>query len=339
MTLTLGYKASAEQFSPRELVEIAVAAEAHGMESVAVSDHFQPWRDNGGHAPFSLAWIAAVGERTERIRIGTSVITPTFRYNPAVLAQAFATLGELYPSRIFLGVGTGEALNEVATGFRGAGAQDWPEFKERFARLREAVDLMRQLCTEDRVNFAGEYYSTHDASIYDRPDQPIPVYIAAGGPVVARYAGRAGDGFICTSGKGMGLYTDELIPAVKEGAAKASRSYDDIDRMIEIKLSYDTDAETALQNTRFWAPLALSKEQKHDITDPVEMEAAADALPIEQIASRWIVGNDPAAVVDQVKKYVDAGFNHLVFHAPGHDQRRFLDLFERDLAPRLRESA
>jgi len=339
VTLTLGYKASAEQFSPRELVEIAVAAEAHGMESVAVSDHFQPWRDNGGHAPFSLAWIAAVGERTERIRIGTSVMTPTFRYNPAVLAQAFATLGELYPSRIFLGVGTGEALNEVATGFRGAGAQDWPEFKERFARLREAVDLMRQLWTEDRVNFAGEYYSTHDASIYDRPDQPIPVYIAAGGPVVARYAGRAGDGFICTSGKGMGLYTDELIPAVKEGAAKASRSYDDIDRMIEIKLSYDTDAETALQNTRFWAPLALSKEQKHDITDPMEMEAAADALPIEQIASRWIVGNDPAAVVDQVKKYVDAGFNHLVFHAPGHDQRRFLDLFERDLAPRLRELA
>ena len=339
VTLTLGYKASAEQFSPRELVEIAVAAEAHGMESVAVSDHFQPWRDNGGHAPFSLAWIAAVGERTERIRIGTSVMTPTFRYNPAVLAQAFATLGELYPSRIFLGVGTGEALNEVATGFRGAGAQDWPEFKERFARLREAVDLMRQLWTEDRVNFAGEYYSTHDASIYDRPDQPIPVYIAAGGPVVARYAGRAGDGFICTSGKGMGLYTDELIPAVKEGAAKASRSYDDIDRMIEIKLSYDTDAETALQNTRFWAPLALSKEQKHDITDPMEMEAAADALPIKQIASRWIVGNDPAAVVDQVKKYVDAGFNHLVFHAPGHDQRRFLDLFERDLAPRLRELA
>ena len=339
VTLTLGYKASAEQFSPRELVEIAVAAEAHGMESVAVSDHFQPWRDNGGHAPFSLAWIAAVGERTERIRIGTSVMTPTFRYNPAVLAQAFATLGELYPSRIFLGVGTGEALNEVATGFRGAGAQDWPEFKERFARLREAVDLMRQLWTEDRVNFAGEYYSTHDASIYDRPDQPIPVYIAAGGPVVARYAGRAGDGFICTSGKGMGLYTDELIPAVKEGAAKASRSYDDIDRMIEIKLSYDTDAETALQNTRFWAPLALSKEQKHDITDPMEMEAAADALPIEQIASRWIVGNDPASVVDQVKEYVDAGFNHLVFHAPGHDQRRFLDLFERDLAPRLRELA
>jgi coenzyme F420-dependent glucose-6-phosphate dehydrogenase len=336
LPLKLGYKASAEQFDPRELVEIAVAAEAHGMESVAVSDHFQPWRHEGGHAPFSLAWMAAVGERTSSVQIGTSVMTPTFRYNPAVVAQAFATMGCLYPGRIMLGVGTGEALNEIATGFRGAGPQDWPEFKERFARLREAVALMRQLWTEDRVDFQGEYYSTHGASIYDRPDIPVPVYIAAGGPVVARYAGRSGDGFICTSGKGMELYTEQLIPAVREGAEKAGRDSDGIDRMIEIKLSYDTSYETALENTRFWAPLALSKEQKHDITDPIEMEAAADALPIETIASRFIVGNDPDLVVAEIKKYVDAGLNHLVFHGPGQNQRRFLELFEKDLAPRLR---
>ncbi len=336
MSLKLGYKASAEQFDPRELVEIAVAAEGHGMESVTVSDHFQPWRHEGGHAPFSLSWMAAVGERTSTVQIGTSVLTPTFRYNPAVIAQAFATMGCLYPGRIMLGVGTGEALNEIATGFRGAGEQDWPEFKERFARLREAIALMRQLWTEDRVDFQGEYYSTHGASIYDRPEVPVPVYVAAGGPVVARYAGRAGDGFICTSGKGMELYTEDLIPAVREGAEKAERSYDEIDRMIEIKLSYEETEEAALENTRFWAPLALSKEQKHDITDPIEMEKAADALPIEKIASRFIVGSDPDTVVAAIKQYVDAGLNHLVFHAPGHDQRRFLELFERDLAPRLR---
>jgi coenzyme F420-dependent glucose-6-phosphate dehydrogenase len=264
------------------------------------------------------------------------VLTPTFRYNPAVIAQAFATMGCLYPGRIMLGVGSGEALNEIATGFRGAGEQNWPEFKERFARLRESVKLMRQLWTEDRVDFQGEYYSTHGASIYDRPDIPIPVYIAAGGPMVARYAGRAGDGFICTSGKGMDLYTEKLIPSVQEGADAAGRDAGQIDHMIEIKLSYDTSYDTALENTRFWAPLALSKEQKHDITDPVEMEKAADALPIEQIASRFIVGADPDAVVAEIKKYIDAGLNHLVFHGPGHDQRRFMELFERDLAPRLR---
>ncbi|MCU1646811.1 MAG: fgd [Nocardia sp.] len=333
--LKLGYKASAEQFGPRELVEIAVAAEEHGLDSATVSDHFQPWRHNGGHAPFSLAWMAATGERTERIQLGTSVLTPTFRYNPAVIAQAFATMGCLYPDRIMLGVGTGEALNEIATGYKG----EWPEFKERFARLRESVDLMRALWTGDRVDFEGEYYNTVGASIYDVPKGGIPVYIAAGGPVVARYAGRAGDGFICTSGKGMDLYTEKLMPAVAEGATKVGRTVEDIDRMIEIKISYDTDPALALENTRFWAPLSLTPEQKHSITDPIEMEAAADALPIEQIAKRWIVASDPDQAVELIKPYLDAGLNHLVFHAPGHDQLRFLDLFKRDLAPRLRALA
>jgi len=157
--------------------------------------------------------------------------------------------------------------------------------------------------------------------------------------VVARYAGRAGDGFICTSGKGMDLYTEKLIPAVKEGAEKAARNFADIDRMIEIKISYDTDPAAALENTRFWAPLSLTPEQKHSIEDPIEMEAAADALPIEQVAKRWIVSSDPDEAVALIKPYLDAGLNHLVFHAPGHDQKRFLDLFERDLAPRLRALA
>uniref|UniRef100_UPI002739657E glucose-6-phosphate dehydrogenase (coenzyme-F420) n=2 Tax=Nocardia TaxID=1817 RepID=UPI002739657E len=275
----------------------------HGLDSATVSDHFQPWRHEGGHAPFSLAWMTAVGERTSRIQLGTSVLTPTFRYNPAVIAQAFATLGCLYPERIMLGVGTGEALNEIATGYKG----QWPEFKERFARLRESVDLMRALWSGDRVDFEGQYYSTVGASIYDVPPAGIPVYIAAGGPVVARYAGRAGDGFICTSGKGMDLYTEKLIPAVTEGAEKVGRTLGDIDRMIEIKISYDIDPELALENTRFWAPLSLTAEQKHSITDPIEMEAAADALPIEQIAKRWIVASDPDEAVEQVKPYVDAG--------------------------------
>ncbi|SDY56137.1 glucose-6-phosphate dehydrogenase (coenzyme-F420) [Herbiconiux ginsengi] len=331
MTITLGYKASAEQFGPRELVELAVTAERHGFESVAVSDHFQPWRHTGGHAPSALAWMAAVGERTSRIRIGTSVLTPTFRYNPAVLAQTFATMSCLTPGRLWLGVGTGEALNEIATGTR-----EWPEFKERFARLRESVELMRALWSGERVTFDGDYYRAVDASIYDVDPGGVPIYVAAGGPVVARYAGRAGDGFICTSGKGAELYTDQLVPAVKTGAESAGRSFESIDRMIEIKLSYEETEAAALENTRFWAPLSLSKEQKHDITDPVEMERAADALPIETVAKRWIVGSDPDEVVAAIKPYVDWGFNHLVFHAPGHDQRRFLDLFERDLADRLR---
>jgi coenzyme F420-dependent glucose-6-phosphate dehydrogenase len=333
--LKLGFKASAEQFGPRELVELAVAAEEHGMDSAAVSDHFQPWRYTGGHAPFALAWMAAAGERTNRIVLGTSVLTPTFRYNPAVIAQAFATMGCLYPNRVFLGVGTGEALNEIATGFVGP----WPEVKERFARLRESVRLMRALWQGGRVDFDGEYYTTKGASIYDVPEGGLPIYIAAGGPGVAKYAGRSGDGFICTSGKGAELYTDVLIPSVWEGAAATGRDPDDVDKMIEIKISYDPDPDLALENTRFWAPLSLTAEQKHSIDDPVEMERAADTLPIEQVAKRWIVASDPDEAVAKVKDYVDWGLNHLIFHAPGHDQRRFLDLFKTDLQPRLRRLA
>ena len=327
--LKFGYKASAEQFAPRELVELAVLAEKAGMDSATVSDHFQPWRHDGGHAPFSLSWMTAVGERTERIQLGTSVLTPTFRYNPAVIAQAFATMGCLYPGRVFLGVGTGEALNEIATGYAG----EWPEFKERFARLRESVRLMRALWSGETTSFEGDYFTTKDAFLYDVPEGGVPVYVAAGGPVVAKYAGRVGDGFICTSGKGMELYTDKLLPAVKEGAGINSRDPEKIDRMIEIKISYDRDPEAALENTRFWAPLSLTPEQKHSVDSAVEMERLADELPIEQVAKRWIVASTPEQVLEQLQPYVDAGLNHLVFHAPGNDQRRFLTQFEEDLKP------
>lgn len=333
MTLRIGYKASAEQFAPRELLDFAVEAEQAGLDSVFVSDHFQPWRHHGGHAPFSLAWLAALGERTERVQIGTSVMTPTFRYNPAVVAQAFGTLGALNPGRVVLGIGTGEALNEVVVG----SVDEWPEFKERFGRLREAVTLMRALWGGERVSFEGDYYSLTEATVYDRPDQPIPVYVAAGGPLVARYAGRAGDGFIATSGKGAELYRDTLLPAVDEGLAKSGRTREDLDRMLEVKLSWDPDREMAVANCRFWAALSLTAEQKHGTTDPLEMERLGDELSDEQVASRWIVTDDPEEVVEAVRPYVDWGFNHLVFHGPGQDQSRFLSTFADRVVPGLRE--
>lgn len=332
MSVSVGLKVSAEQFGPRELVDYTVLADEMGMDSVWISDHFMPWRDTGGHAPFSLAWMAAAGERTERVALGTSVLTPTFRYNPAVLAQAFATMGLLFPGRVVLGVGTGEALNEIAVSGR-----SWPDFKERFARLREAVAMMRALWAEPEVTRRGDYYELVGAKIYDRPSEPIPVYVAAGGPVVARYAGRAGDGFICTSGKGMSLYTDDLMPAVRAGAQAAGRDPGSIDRMLEVKLSYDRDPELALRNCRFWAPLSLTAEQKHSVDSATEMERLADELPIEQVARRWIVASTPEQAMAQIEPYLHAGFNHLVFHGPGADQRRFLAQFGADLLPALRE--
>lgn len=330
MVLRLGYKASAEQFGPVELADFAVHAEQVGFDSVFVSDHFQPWRHDGGHAPAALPWLGAVGARTSRVLIGTSVLTPTFRYHPAVVAQAFATLGCLYPGRVILGVGSGESLNEVALG------QAWPDGKQRFARLREAVGLIKRLWVEDRVTVDGEFFSVDRATIYDKPEIPVPIYIGASGPATTRYVGRVADGFITTSGKGEELYRDALLPALTEGAERAGRSTDDLDLMIEVKVSFDHDVDRALSDTRNWAALALSPEEKTHVDDPIDMQRLADALPIERAASRWIVGDDPEQHVRQVRRYVDLGFRHLVFHAPGADQVRFMDLYGREILPRLR---
>jgi coenzyme F420-dependent glucose-6-phosphate dehydrogenase len=334
-TLTVGYKASAEQFDPARLAQFAVLAEQVGLDSVTISDHFQPWRLEGGHAPSCLAWMPWVAARTERVTLGTSVLTPTFRYNPCVVAQAFATMACLAPGRIMLGVGSGEALNEVAVGSVAEG--QWPGFKERFGRLSEAVTLMRRLWTEPRVTFEGDYYRTRDAAVYDRPADPVPVFVAAGGPKGARWVGSAADGFICTSGKGEELYRDTLLPALDEGLESAGRSRDDIDRMIEVKVSWDPDPERARENTRFWAPLSLSAEQKHSIDSPEEMERAADELPIEQVARRWVVASRPEDVIEALRFYTDLGFDHLVLHGPGHDQERFLQTFADQVLPGVRE--
>ena len=329
--LRIGYKASAEQFTPSTLLEFAWLAEQVGFDSVFVSDHFQPWRHTGGHAPYSFAWIGAVGARTSRIMIGTSVVTPTFRYHPSVVAQAIGTLGAMFPDRIILGVGTGESLNEVpAIGIK------WPGFKERFGRLKEAIVLMNRLWREERVSFEGQYYKTENATIYDRPDNPVPIYVAAAGPTAATLAGEVADGFICTSGKAPELYRETLLPNVAAGLASAGRPADGLDRMIELKVSFDTDKQTAMEDTRHWAALALSAEEKTSVEDPLEMERLADALPLERAASRWIVSTDPDEQVERIRPYVELGFRHLVFHAPGTDQAKFLRLYSERVVPKLR---
>lgn len=326
-----GYKASAEQFAPRALLDFAVHAEKCGFDSVMVSDHFQPWRHNGGHAPFSLAWLGSVIATTERIVVGTSVLTPTFRYHPSIVAQAFATIACLGPGRVILGVGTGESLNEVApTGL------EWPAYKERIGLLGEAIELIRCLWREDRVSFDGRYFRTENATIYDRPDDEVPIYIASAGPSASKLAGRVGDGLICTSGKADAVYDEKILPNLDAGLGAAGRPADAVERMIEIKVSYDPDIDAAKEATRYWAALALKPEEKMGVEDPLEMEKLADALPLERAASRWLVTSDPESVVAGLEPYVQRGFRHFVFHPPAADQKRFLDLFSAEVLPRLR---
>lgn len=329
--LKLGYKASAEQFAPQTLLDFGVHAEAAGFDSVMISDHFQPWRHTDGHAPYSFTWLGALAAKTSRITIGTSVVTPTFRYHPSVVAQAMATLGGLAPGRVLLGVGTGESLNEVPS----IGIE-WPPFKERFHRLKEAIELMNLLAREERVSYEGAYFRTENATLYDRPEQPCPIYVAAAGPTAARLAGRVADGFICTSGKVRELYTEKLLPSVAEGLEKSDRTSADIEYMIEMKVSFDTDRARAMEDTRYWGALALSPDEKTGVEDPMVMEELADALPVERAASRWIVSTDPDEHVEKLEETIALGFTHLVFHAPGPDQKRFLDLYSEQVLPRLR---
>jgi coenzyme F420-dependent glucose-6-phosphate dehydrogenase len=324
----LGYKASAEQFGPVELLDFARHAERVGLEIVAISDHFQPWRHHGGHAPNALAWLGAATITTERATLGTSVLTPTLRYHPSVIAQAFATLGVMAPGRVFLGVGTGEAMNETpVTG------EAFPGRKERRMRLSEAIRLIRELWTGERVDFEGDYYRTSNATIYDRPDHPVPIYVAASGPLAAKLAGRVGDGFICTSGKDPELY-ETLLGNVAEGAEAAGRDPAAIRRMMEVKVSYDRDPHFAREACNWWAALALTPEEKEGVDDPIEMERLADEA-IDRAPSRFIVSSDPEEMAAGIRHYAGLGFDELVLHAPGEDQARFLDQFAEDVLPLL----
>jgi coenzyme F420-dependent glucose-6-phosphate dehydrogenase len=331
--LALGWKASAEQFDPKRLLDYAGLAEELGYDIIAISDHFHPWRDTGGHAPFAFAWLGAAAAKTRHVRLGTSVVTPSFRYHPAIVAQAMATIALLAPGRVFLGVGSGESMNETPLT-----TTEWPDPGERLRRLREAVKLIKELWSGNYVTFEGKFFRTKEAKLFDKPEQPMPLLIAAGGPQAAAFAGREGDGIIVTSGKGAELYKDALVPAFEKGAREASKDPAKLERMIEMKVSFDTDRARALDDTKEWAALALPAEDKAGVEDPREMERRAKAAA-EKAHTRFIVSTDPDEHVAKIKPYLDLGFNHLVFHFPGQDQERALRLYAKEVLPRLRGSA
>ena len=328
--LKFGYKASAEQFGPNELLEFSSTAEDVGLDSVFVSDHFQPWKHTDGHAR----------PRFRGSEPGSTDETHCHRHqrddayvslSPIDRGAGLRDFGGHVSGACRAGAGQRRTVNDVpALGFK------WPGFKERTARLLEAITLIRRLWVEERVTFEGKFYKTEKATIDDRPSTPVPVYLAASGPTVAKMAGEVAEGYICTSGKAPELYRETLLPNnVSAGLQAAGRAPDSIDRMIEMKVSFDTDRQRALEDTREWAALALSAEEKVSVEDPVEMEAHA-MLPIERAASRWIVSTDPDEHVARIEQYMDLGFLLTAFNAPGRDQNRFLRLYGKQVLPRLR---
>lgn len=330
--LVLGYKASTEQFAPSQLLDWVIEAERCGFDSVTASDHLHPWRNDGVECFSVWPWLGAVGARTRQIQFGPGVTCPTFRYNPAVIAEQAATLAAMYPGRFWLGLGTGEALNEAAA----TGA--WPDFPERYARLVEAIQIIRRLWAGEHLTYRGRYFRTRAAHLYTRPSQPIPLLVGAAGVRSVQLAGQYADGWMVPCGPGsLDQVRDALIPALETGARKTYRAPESIIRAVEVKVVYAESLAEALQDARLWASTLLEGREKYGLYDPRDLQKYASRLSDQEIARHWLISADPDEHVAFAEKLIRLGFTQLFFHAPGPRQGEFIQFYGREVLPRLRQ--
>lgn len=330
--LQLGWKAGTEQYSPGELLEYAIAAEEAGFESIDASDHFHPWSEKG-QACFVWSWLGAVAARTTKLTLGTGLTCPILRYHPAIIAQAAATVSVLASERFYLGVGTGEALNEYSA----VGA--WPDYRTRQAQMIEAIELMRALWSGGEVTHHGEHYQTRRAKLYTRPERPIPIYISSLVPESARIAGQYGDGLLTVSGEEPETY-EEMIRNFEAGAREAGKDPAKLPRMIELGVAYTDDEEQAINCRKtYWAGSAVPAMYTERIYTPALSEANGKVVGDETIKQSVCISADPDEHVRMAQHYIELGFNHLIFHCGGPDQRAFIEAYGREVLPRLRAGA
>ncbi len=279
--------------------------------------------------------MPAAAERTQRLEFGTAVIAPILRYNPGIIAQAFATMGFMYPERIFIGVGTGEAMNEMPVGY------DWPPHRERAERLEEAIIIMKRLWTEEFVSFKGKYFTLRKANLYTKPKKPIPIYIASNGPRVAKLAGKYGDGFLTYV---MGDPQVEikhiknvLFPAIKEGAESAGRDFTLIEKALCIAVSYDEDYDKAVESCRFWAAFLLPWTYKYPVYDTRELEMHANMVGKETLEKSWIIATTPEDAIKTTEEYLKLGFTNIHYISSSPEEKKFLKVFGENVIPYLKE--
>lgn len=327
MNFSLGYRAVEESWQPSRLLDLALMAEKRGFDFVCISDHFHPWFHEGGCAGHAWVWIGAAGAKTESIRLGTGVTTPGARYHPAIIAQSFATLGEMFPGRIFLGLGTGEAMNEVPLGFK------WRGFKERAERLEETIKIIKLLWKGDFVTYNGKYFTLRDARLYTLPTRTVPMYVAASGPTVAKMAGIYADAF-------MTAYTTSdahrrLLACLGEGAKEAKRPYEEISKMIELKISYDEDYDKALQSLSRWRSTRIPNIIAKPIHDPRELDRLGDSVDVKELAE--FVFTDMSSCIKLVESVVEQGFDEVQLGSSSPDEEKFIEEFGKEALPYLKE--
>lgn len=311
-----GYALSSEEHHPNDLIDHARQAEDLGFEFALISDHFHPWVDQQGHSPLVWNLIGAIAYSTKRIQLGTGVTCPLIRIHPAIVAQAAATSAVMMPERFFLGLGTGENLNEHVLG------DHWPAYERRNDMLREAVHLIRQLWQGDSTTFYGKYYTVENARIYTLPEAPIPIMIAAGGPNSAELAGEIGDGLITTAADA------EVVQKFDAAGAKSRPRYG------KVTVCCHEDAAAARKLVLdLWPTAGLKGELSQELPTPAHFEQAVQNVTEEDVAKAIVCGNDVEAHRQKIQEYLDAGLDHLYIHQIGPDQEAMFRFYEKQVLP------
>ena len=316
--MELGYKLSSEEHAPGDLIDYAVRAEAIGMSFALISDHFHPWIDRQGQSPFVWTTLGGIAVATKSLRLGTGVTCPTMRMHPAIVAHAAATVATLMPGRFFLGVGTGEHLNEHVLG------EKWPAVNTRLEMLEEAVELMRRLWTGKQVNFNGKHYSVENARLYTCPDEPIEVMVAASGDKSGALAGRIGDGLVGVAPQ------PDLIRTFGEHGGNGKPRYTEV--QVCWAPSEDEARKTALE---WWPNVGIKGQLGQELPLPVHFEQAASMVTEEDVAGSVSCGPDPEVHVEGLRKFAEAGYEYMAVHQIGPHQDGFFDFYEEEVLPRL----
>jgi coenzyme F420-dependent glucose-6-phosphate dehydrogenase len=322
----IGYAAALEQFAPNEIVDLSVAAEEHGFTGVMAADHFQPWVPEQGQASYVWNVLGALGQRT-RGDLGPGVTCPTFRHHPAIVAQAASTLEAMYPGRTWLGLGSGEALNEHVFGGY------WPEPPERIAMMFEAIDVITKLFTGKDVKHKGDYFRLHTTRLWTRGEAPPPVLVATAGPITARKTGARCDGIITP-----GATTEKVagvLAKFDEGARSAGKDPSTMPKLLQLHLSWAESDEEAMDNAiRQW-PNGGMKFAKQDVRSPYDFAAMASLVRREDFEGRMVISSDPDAHRAEIQRFLDLGITQIYLHNVGRNQADWLDVFGRDVLPKL----
>ncbi|MDA4114649.1 MAG: TIGR03557 family F420-dependent LLM class oxidoreductase [Thaumarchaeota archaeon] len=329
-----GYLGINEVHPPQEMLKLAVDAERYGFDTIWLSDHFHPWSNAGTSCNFAWTMMAAALERTGKARVGPGVTVPGARYNPAVLAQASATLGATYPGRFFLGIGSGEPINEMAVG------SDWPRAGKRLEKFDEALEVIRLLFDGKFVDFTGKYFNLRTANLYTKPSQPVPMIVSASGPKSARIAGKWGDGIILPTGTEAPVeqLKNIILPAFRAGAEETGRDSRRMHAAVHISVAYDEDEDKILSTREYWNHTVIPNLMNEAVSDPRINEAKGKLIDVSTFKTHWIVATSPDEHIKRLEPFMKLGIDELVILSTSPDEEKFLRVYGTKVLPYLRET-